>query len=309
MWTMTSIQSDDSSSVSKDMAAQPEYRRVHTARWVEMPCVLTVECYGMEWIARRVDFANAKTEAAQLRVHVFPSIGHLALDSIRPRHIRDLINDLKRKIGAAPKCRGENLAPRTIRHVFAVLRLMFMSAVIDEHIATSPVVVEKGVLPKNVDKDPTWRSTAIFTRQELIAVISDRRVPQYRRVINALEGLAGLRHGEVAGLRWSDYEPQCKPLGKLTVSRSGVNSRTKTQLTREIPVHPALATILADWRRRGWALKYGREPTSDDLILPTEKNDVRKAPNTLKAFKKDLATLGLRPQSRSSPDLHHARTG
>jgi len=60
--------------------------------------------------------------------------------------------------------------------------------VIDEHIASSPVVVEKGVLPKNVDKDPAWRATAIFERGELVQLLSDERIPRLRQVLNALKG-------------------------------------------------------------------------------------------------------------------------
>jgi hypothetical protein len=102
--------------------------------------------------------------------------------------------------------------------VFATIHRMFKSAVIDEEIETNPVVVEKGVLPKNVDKDPAWRATAVFDRAEVVALISDPRLPEARRVLNALKALAAVRHGEAAGLCWRDYLRACEPLGKL-VSR------------------------------------------------------------------------------------------
>jgi integrase len=263
--------------------------------------VLTVRAYAEEWLSRRVEIATAKDEATRLRLHVYPLIGHMALAEVRPRHIRDLVNAIKQKTSDAPKCKGERLAPRTVRLVYATLRLMFKSAVIDEHISASPVIVEKGVLPKNVDKDPEWRSTAIFDREELIAVVSDPRIAMYRRVFYALEGIAGVRHSEAAGLRWRDHNPKCEPLGKLTVSRSGEKERTKTQVTREIPVHPSLAAILDEWKATGWAGKYGRAPTPDDLFLPTDDNKVRKPSNTLKEFHKDLKRIGFR--TRRGHDL------
>jgi len=265
------------------------------------PGALTVRDYGEEWLLRRVDVASVKDEIARLRLHVFPLIGHMAIADVRPKHIRDLINAIKQKTIVSPRCKGGYLAPRTVRLVFATLRVMFKSAMIDEHITASPTIVEKGVLPKNVDKDPEWRSTAIFEREELIAIVSDPRIGLYRRVIYALEGIAGVRHGEAAGLRWRDHNEKFEPLTKLVVSRSGEKKRTKTQQTREIPVHPSLATILAEWKATGWAEKYGREPTPDDLVLPTEKNKVRKPSNTLKEFKKDLKRIGLR--ARRGHDL------
>lgn len=262
---------------------------------------LTVAEYVEQWIQGRAGVATASDEAARLRLHVLPIIGHMAVAEVRPRHIRDLVNAVKSKTSVAPKCRGQLLAPRTVRLIFATLRLVFKSAVIDEHITASPVVVEAGVLPRNVDKDPEWREGAIFERDELLMLVTDDRIPPYRRVLYALEGIAGVRHGEAAGLRWRDYNERCQPLGKLTVSRSGTKQRTKTQLARSIPVHPTLAQILTAWRTRGWQAKYGRAPGPDDLVLPTEDHQVRKAANTLREFHRDLERIGLR--ARRGHDL------
>jgi integrase len=265
------------------------------------PGALTVAEYIEQWIKMRGEVETWKDEAARLRLHVVPLIGHMAIADVRPKHIRDLINAIKKKTSVAPKCKGEPLAPRTVRLIFSTLRLVFKSAIIDEHISASPVVVEAGVLPKNVDKDPTWRSTAIFERAELVSIISDRRIPLYRRVMYGLEGIAGVRHGEAAGVRWSDRNKTCAPLGKLTVSRSGEKARTKTQLTREIPIHPALAALLDEWEATGWEAKFGRKPTPTDLIVPTENHRVRKPQDSLKKFHQDLTTIGLR--ARRGHDL------
>jgi hypothetical protein len=77
-------------------------------------------------------------------------------------------------------------------------------------------VLQRGVLPKKVDKDPTWRVTAIYTREEIEKLISDRRIAEDRRVLHALKALGGLRHGEAAG--------------------------------RRVPVHPTLARVLSEWK-------------------------------------------------------------
>lgn len=254
---------------------------------------LTVEQYGEEWIRRRTK-GSAQQEASHLRTHVFPLIGSMALADVRPKHVRDLVAALKAKVSTARMCRGGNLAPRTVIHIYGTLRLLFKGAVVDDRIETSPVVVEAGVLPMNVDRDPDWRAGAVFDRWELMALISNPRIAEYRRVAYALEGLAGLRHGEMAGMRWSSYAEAVRPLGRLIVSRSGAKSGTKTHLTRQVPVHPTLATILAHWKRSGWIAKYGREPRPDDLIVPTEDHKVRKAADTLRAFRRDLERLGLR---------------
>jgi integrase len=260
---------------------------------------LTVQEYGDRWIAGREHrVESVADEQGRLRNHVYPRIGHMLLRDVKPRHIRDMILDLT---GAKVRRRGtgkgegtSTIAPRTVRHVFATLHRMFKSAVIDEHIESNPVVVEKGVLPKNVDKDPAWRATAVFERGEVVSLIADARIPEVRRVLNALKALAALRHGEAAGLRWRDFHPRCEPLGKLVVSRSYEKARTKTQVTREVPVHAALAELLARWRGAGWGSAFGRAPSEDDLIVPGRDGQVWQAHDADDFFKDDLEALGMR---------------
>jgi len=44
--------------------------------------------------------------------------------------------------------------------------------------------------------------------------------------------IAGLRHGEVAGLRWRHCDPTLEPLGRLVIATSNDTGRTKTKVTR-----------------------------------------------------------------------------
>ena len=45
-------------------------------------------------------------------------------------------------------------ATRTVRRIYGTVRVLFKSAVIDEHIAATPVLLEANVLPMDIDKDP-----------------------------------------------------------------------------------------------------------------------------------------------------------
>ncbi len=87
-------------------------------------------------------------------------------------------------------------------------------------------------------------------------------------MLYGLEGIGALRHGEAAGLRWKHYDPTLEPLGRLLIATSYDKGRTKTKRTRAMPVHATLAAILAAWKLRGWPEMMGRQPTSDDLIVP-----------------------------------------
>src|SRR6202142_1169651 len=157
---------------------------------------ITVKDYVERWLEdrRELSLASWSDDANRLRKHVVPLIGKLELVAVRPSDVRDVVL-FHRK--------ANKLAPRTIRHVFATMAIMFGDAIADELITATPCVLRKGVLPKKGEKDPDWRATAIYDRDEIALLIFDPRVLQDRRVLYALKALAGLRHGEAARLRWS----------------------------------------------------------------------------------------------------------
>lgn len=239
----------------------------------------TLATYTEEWLAGRKDLVSVNDDATRLRLHVLPELGSYRLDELRPRHIRDLVLALKDE---------GRLAPRSIRKVYGVLHVLLHTAVADEKIAVTPCVLRRGILPKNKDKTPGWRQTAVFTREELQRLISDEAVIADRRVLVALKGLAALRHSEAAGLRWSDYESEPEPLGRLRILD------TKSEADRLVPVHSALAKLLDSWKRKGWESVFGRAPTSADLIVPTRAMTVRDATESQRQFHDDLRRLGLR---------------
>ena len=241
---------------------------------------ITLAQYTARWVKSReaLRLASSKDESARLKHHVLPRIGHLRLSEVRPRHIRELVLELRQ---------GE-LAPRTIHHVYQVTALLFRTAIADELIDSTPCVLTKGVLPKKVDKDPNWRSGAIYTREEIERLISDSRIPEDRRILYGLEGLAGLRHGESSELRWSHYDEKADPLGALNLGK------TKSRVPRRVPVHPTLARMLAEWKLAGWERTYGRMPTPGDLITPTRNATARAPAETIKQLHADLDLLGFR---------------
>ena len=122
-------------------------------------------------------------------------------------------------------------------------------------------------------------------------------------MLNALKGLAATRHGEAAGLRWCNRFPELQPLGKLVVARSYDKDGTKTQVSRQVPIHPVLAQLLSEWWSFGWASVYGRRPTLKDYIVPRSidaeppdegDGDLWPADQAYKLFAADLEALGMR---------------
>lgn len=194
-----------------------------------------------------------------------PVIGDLRLDgdgAIRPRHIRALVDELRRS----------DLAPRTQLHVYNTLKTMFTRAVRDEVLASNPCNLDKTELPKKVDADPEWRARAVFSRVEVEHLITDPEVAEVRRLIYALVFLTGARIGEVIALRWSDIHERA-PLDMLLIAKSYDTKKKrigppKTRTGREVPIHPTMAKLLVRWREVGWPSTFGRTAKADDLIVP-----------------------------------------
>ena len=256
----------------------------------------TVAAWAAEWIRqrRRRGLAMVRDDERNLRLYLLPALGSMKLDDVRPRHVRRLVGELS----ARPSAMGGTLAPRTVRSIYGTLRGLMADAVREELTLATPCVLGRADLPKLRDKDPEWRGRAVFSRDELELLISDDRINALRRVSYALLGLAGLRWGEAAALRWRAYDRAQRPLGRLTIAAAASDRRggigtTKSEVTRYVPVHPALARVLAEWRG-GWESLMGRRPKGDDLVLPAKKRETRRGAHALQWLYEDCDRLELR---------------
>ena len=266
--------------------------------------MVTIASFAEKWLDAREKqgISTARDDRSRLTKHVLPRIGDLPLGEVRPGQIKKLVQELRTKpVRLHPRKKETGkLAPRTVRNIYGVLRTMMADAVGDELIDSNPCQLRRKDLPKKVDKDPTWRATAVFTRREVEVLISDERTPEDRRTLYALIMLAGgLRFGEAAALRWRMYDAEIRPLGRLLLATSfnthtGREKSLKTEVPRQVPVHPTLASVLARWRLTGWEAMMGRKPTADDLIVPSRTGRCRSANHGLKKFHQDLERLKLR---------------
>lgn len=271
---------------------------------------VSVEDYAAQWIRARERNGVYVTADEQARLaHALPSVGHLRLREVRPRHIRDMVVAVRQRIS---KRTGKALAPRTVRSVYQILHNMFECAVIDDVIEWNPVRLRPCDLPPDIDVDPEWRWQAMYSSAEVARLVSDSLIHPCRRVLNALKCLAGLRHGEAAACCWRHLDETVEPLARLWIVRSwnpkhGMK-RTKDTCVRAIPVHSILMRILLIWRRDYWPRLYGRLPTADDLIVATTKMTPLDRTCAQQAMKRDLRNLGLRvragaARSRGGHDL------
>lgn len=251
---------------------------------------LTVERWATTWLSTR---REPTYDRIHLDHHILPEVGHLLLRDLEPRHLLDLV-DAWRQAGAAS---------RTIRNRYATIHSLCRDAAVRGLIPATPAILSRPAhLPAIEDPDPEWRAGAVLARAEWERLLVAEVEPD-SLVAWSLLGLAGLRHGELAALRWRHYDPDRAPLGSILVARSNANARTKSGKPRQVPVLPLLAARLAAWRLRGWAAQHGRAPLPDDLLLPQppwrgraglEKR--RTKGMDLRRLHRHLRALGLRPR-------------
>lgn len=262
----------------------------------------TLADYVEKWLAlrERSNVRSFRNEAQRLRQHVVPVLGERRLTEVRRQDVRSLVATFA---ATKSKTTGKLPAPRMVHRVYEDLRTMFAYAVeVDELVPVSPCTlkVARGELPKKKDADPRWRSSAIFTRDEVERLISDPGIQLPDRVNYALAFLTGSRIGEVIGLHWRDYDPAARPLGRLVFATQHGGDELKTEVPREVPVHPVLAALLAEWKLEGFPMYMCRRPTAEDFIVPRWrtkgpiKYPYQSAKTVWRHLQEDLARLGFR---------------
>lgn len=262
---------------------------------------LTLQAYALEWLARREEFGvrGVRDEAQRLRDYVLPVLGDRPLTEIRRAEVKDLIGSLQ---GRVSKRTGRPLAPRVVIHIYGVLRTLYADAVADDKVVASPCTlrVKRGELPKKKDANPRFRSEAIFARDEVEMLISDERVPPQRRMLYALTFFGGMRIGEAVARKWRDYDPRARPLGRMIIATQHEGRDLKTEEPRDMPVHPALAAMLAEWKLSTFEMLYQRKPERDEYIVPNlivgarGKHAFISGKRAWQNLQNDLDTLGLR---------------
>lgn len=258
----------------------------------------SVHDYAQTWAAQATarGVRTAWEYMGVLEVLLEDGLGAKRVQDVTRRDVLRAVEAMGRKTGKRGKAKGKPYAPKTVIKAYAYLRSMFAQAVRDEVIQSSPcnLSARAGELPMPRDADPRWRATAVFTRSELEALISDERIPEPRRVFYALLIYTGMRLGEAAGRRWSDYDTEATPLGRLVVATQYDDKPLKTDVPREVPVHPELAKILAAWKLGGYALHYGAHAKPGDFIVRNLHGGMIRSGLAIYMFRQDLELIGLR---------------
>jgi len=208
-----------------------------------------------------------------LRARVLPKLGHMRLSSVTRNTIQDLVDELV----------AEGLAPATIRNSVLPLRAIYRRALARSEVLVNPTLGLSLPVARG-------RRERIARPAEAHALI--KALPDHDQALWATALYAGLRRGELQGLRWADVDFEA---GVIRVERGwdervGPVAPKSRAGRRRVPLSKPLRAYIAAHRLlqtigRG-DLVFGREARS---FCPEAL--VRRARAAWKEA--DLASIGL----------------
>src|SRR5262245_16667938 len=156
-----------------------------------VPSSGSVVVYLQQWLETVNGTVAPATYAryrSQVRVHAIPALGRVKLDRLTPEHFEQLYRD---KLAAG-------LAPRSIGHLHAVLRIAFNQA------------VRRGLLPANPlalvrPPRPPAREVRTLTAEQIRVLLIAAAGHRFEALF-VLAVTTGMRRGEVMALRWTDID-------------------------------------------------------------------------------------------------------
>jgi integrase len=147
--------------------------------------------------------------------------------------------------------------PGTIASVKWLASAIFAHAVATDHCEMNPCRDAK-VLGKGLEKRQTGAYTLEEAENGINALIDNLQA----QVIMALCFFGGLRKGEIATLKWEDFDGVCIHV-RRALSRGVVGSPKSTKSIRTIPIIKQVCTLLTLWRTKS---------NGSEWMFPSERN-------------------------------------
>lgn len=241
---------------------------------------LTVAEYLGRWLADSVkDTVRQRTYEGYAHIverHLTPTLGRVKLKDVTPAHVRRLY---QRKLDSG-------LAPRTVRYIHTILNKALKQAVNDSLLPRNaaasvkpPKLQPKEVRPLDRDQVRTFLNAVCGNRLEALYIVAVT---------------AGLREGELLGLRWEDVDLEAGTLQvrrTLSEARSGRTFEApKSGKGRSIRLTIKAIEALRSHRKRQLEEKLGLGSLwqENGLVFPSRVGTPLSARNLNRAYKRHL---------------------
>lgn len=228
---------------------------------------------------------------------ILPTIGHIQLQKLTPQHVQKFYSD---KL-------SEGWKPGSIRNLQKILHKALNNAVRWKLVVRN--VCDLISLPRQI----AYKAQTLTKEQTMQLLKASQGHPLEPLIMLALT--TGMRHGEIAALRWRDIDFTANTL-KITstvtfISGHGyVEGEPKTEKSKRTIVLPRFVIrSLKEHRLRQMEmrLKAGSLWQDRDLVLCNAYGNYRNPATTLQAFHRLLSRIGL-PLMRIHDLRHSAAT-
>lgn len=171
-----------------------------------------VETVCLPWIKQNKRPSTEKGYRDIWEGHLEPLCAKVWLKNVRTFHVQNWLNEIAKK----------GLSRNTLKHVKSVISAIFkLARQLDYFQGENPA---RGAAINPAAAEPA--ETYAYDLDEIRTILG--LLPEPAATAFAVAAYAGLRHGEIQGLRWEDYAD-----GQLRVSRSIWNGRISAPKTRK----------------------------------------------------------------------------
>ena len=249
---------------------------------------VTLQNYATQWLASHAQqackFSTSRIYDVNLRRHVFPILGSLALSALTRSECRQLIT----------ACREKGLSRKSIENICRTVSSVLTQAVEDGLITANPAFrlgryYRTGDAPTQEIRPFTREEASLFL--ETARQLAPREFPLFLCALRT-----GMRLGELLGLQWGDIDFNGRFIevrrnlvaGRETTPKSGKTRRVdmSTQLTETL--RSLLIARKAEALKKGW----GKVPDwvfCNEFGGPLDGDNLRH-----RVFYKILSKAGLR---------------
>ncbi len=257
-------------------------------RYRAMPsCPLTVKLMLEMWLNQRmtdIKESSYQRYAFLIQMHILPYLGNLRISTLTAETLTNYVKGLQ-KSGRLDNCGG--LAEKTVSDIVSILKSSLKLA--SRKYAVSPEVLDI--------KGPTVKQKRVETLGDWECEVLSRSIlrdPDLNGAAYLLALDAGLRLGEVCGLKWSDVSFAERTVAiSRTVTR--IKSGARTQLVVQSPKTEASERVIPLTANFLSLLTKFRSDAPDDAYILTGNRTKPMEPRTLQyRFQAFLKRNGLK---------------
>lgn len=260
-WTPDKSMSERKLLLQAEKEATIWERQLETEAHIEVGEMTFARFVDERWLlhqkAEKENRASTMVFYEQILKVMRPHFDPLRMQDITDRHVTQYLNYLKNTYRTA---QGKVLSPKTIRHHYRVLSVIFKYALKVECISVNPL--DKVDVPKI----PQHKVDAMTKGDVLDFIRAIENLPLRQRLMYTLLLTTGLRRGELFGLQWGDVN---LTNGVLFVRRNVTNTygkgiaigEPKTEMgTRTLPLTDKAVEMLKQYHAE-------KNPTNDVFLF------------------------------------------